>query len=188
MHPLYTIPVGIGSFLLGIMVAAPSRKGLTMQPRSPLKGVRFVLWSRYVGRMARHPKQYDSPRGRMGMFGMDARRLCDIGFAVAPRKVTIGRETGVWTADFRAPVTKNLYLARLPLQYASFKRSMHRMQPVASEFVGAEVDGEKCTLSGLLGVGHMAGEAGIKSWVKDPKVRQRFKATTDTFKLTNGIF
>lgn len=190
MHPLYTIPIGVGSFLLGV-ISTNSRKGLSMlpkRPQSPLKGVTFVLWTRYVDRMARHPRNFNSPRGRMGAFGMDARRLCDIGFAESPRKTTIGRETGVWTADFRMPISKEIYLASLPLQYASFKKSMRKMQPKAVQFVGCEVDGQPCTLSGLLGVGHLAGEAGIESWVKDPKIRQRFKATTDTFKLVNGIF
>lgn len=189
MHPLYLIPTSIGSFLLGIALGNP-RKGLSMLPKtkSPLPGVSFVLWTRYVGRMARHPRSYNGPRGRMGMFGMDARRLCDVGFADAPRKTTIGRETGVWTADFRMPLSKEIYLAKLPLQYASFKKSMQKMRPTAIQFVGTEVDGKTCTLSGLLGVGHLAGEAGIESWVKDPAIRKRFKATTDTFNLTNGIF
>jgi hypothetical protein len=187
MNPLYSIPISIGSFLAGVAFTTP-RKGLSMLPKSPLPKVTLVLWSRYVGRMARYPKSYMSPRGRMGAFGMDARRLADVGFCESPRKTTIGREVGVWTADFRMPISKEVYLASLPLQYASFKKSMRKMQPAAVRFVGAEVDGAHCTLSGLLGVGHHAGEAGIESWVKDPKVRERFKATTDTFKRVNGIF
>jgi hypothetical protein len=54
--------------------------------------------------------------------------------------------------------------------------------------VGKVVDGQPCSLSGLLGVGHLAGEAGVAGWVADPAVRERFRATTQTFHRTNGIF
>jgi len=39
-----------------------------------------------------------------------------------------------------------------------------------------------------LAAGHLAGEAGIESWVSDPAVRAKFKATTAKFDKANGIF
>ncbi len=119
---------------------------------------------------------------------MDARKLADVGLASAPRKTTVGNETGVWTADFRKPLTKEVFLKSAPVQYAAFKRSMVSMVPTVKGFVGAKVDGVSCSLSGLLGVGHLAGSAGVASWVRDPLVRKKFQKTTDTFNLTNGIF
>jgi hypothetical protein len=124
----------------------------------------------------------------MGAFGMDARRLADVGLCSEPRKATVGGELGVWTAAWQRPLTKPGYLKSLPLQYEAFKRSMVLMAPRVAGFVGTNVDGKKCTLSGLLGVGHLAGQSGVESWVKDASVRKKFKQTTETFNLTNGIF
>jgi hypothetical protein len=62
------------------------------------------------------------------------------------------------------------------------------MVPRVSKLVGADVGGVKCSLSGLLGVGHMAGASGVEGWVRDATVRAKFGKTTDTFNLTNGIF
>ena len=107
---------------------------------------------------------------------------------IAPRKATVGGEAGVWIGEWKRPLTTEKFLGSMPAQYVAFKRSMSRMAPRVSGFVGADVDGEKCSLSGLLGVGHLAGEAGVESWVKNPDVRSRFKSTTANFARTNGIF
>jgi hypothetical protein len=191
ISPLYLLPASIFGFLAGVvMVSSSRREGSTTQAssRSALPGVSLIVWRRFVGTMARNPRSYESPRGRLGAFGMDPRRLVDVGFSEKPRKVVVGKETGVWTAEFRKPVTKEKYLASLPLQYESFKRSMQTMLPRVSGFVGFEVDGHHCSLSGLLGVGHHAGESGVESWVKDKKIRDKFGKTTEAFRLTNNIF
>jgi hypothetical protein len=65
---------------------------------------------------------------------------------------------------------------------------MKLMAPKVGAFVGADIGGVKATLSGLLGVGHLAGEAGVESWVKSGDVRRKFKATTANFVKTNNIF
>lgn len=187
MLPLVIIPASLVSFLVGLALAQ-GHSGLTMMPQSPLPGVLLVRWLRFTRRMARYPRDYESPRGHLGTFGMDPRRLYDVGLTHAPRKTTVGREAGVWTSEWRSPLTKEKYLSSTPLQYESFKRSVAGMVPAAEELVGSDADGERCTLSGLLGVGHLAGAAGIASWVKDPLARKKFARTTAAFKLTNGIF
>lgn len=187
MHPILILPLGLIGFLTGFSLGK-GRKGLSMLPQSPLPGIIQGAWLRYTIIMARRPLGWQSPRGQMGAFGMDARRLADVGLMVAPKKSTIGRETGVWTGEWRKPLSQESYLKSLPLQYTGFKRSMVSLTPKVLGFVGAVVDGKKCTLSGLLGVGHLAGESGVESWVKDPKVREKFKKTTDTFNLVNGVF
>lgn len=179
------VPAAIGGFLTGASLLAPSRAGLSMLPKSPIKGVILISWSRFVTRMARQPRGYVSPRGRYGMFGMDMRRLSDVGFATNPRKAG---DQGIWVGDWKEPLSETVYLSKSPTQYESFKRSMVALVPKAEQFVGVMVDGAQCSLSGLLGVGHHAGENGIASWVKDPSVRERFKATTQTFNHVNGLF
>jgi hypothetical protein len=182
------IPAAIGGLLTGAALFGPGRKGLTMLPQSPIKGIVLIKWTTFVRTMARHRPNYCSPRGRYGMFGMDMRRLADVGFATNPRKGSKQNECGVWIGDWKEPLSEEVYIASQPVQYVSFRKSMVAMVPKAEQFVGFKVDGTECTLSGLLGVGHHAGESGIESWVKDPAVRQRFKATTEAFNLTNKIF
>ena len=187
MHPIVILPIGLIGFLTGLSLGT-GRKGLSMLPKSPLPGIAQGAWLRYTIIMARRPRNWQSPRGQLGTFDMDARRLADVKLMEAPRKATIGRETGVWTGEWKAPLSEAIYLKSLPLQYVSFTRSMTAMVPKVNKFVGAKVDGKVCTLSGLLGVGHLAGESGVESWVKDAKVREKFKKTTDTFNLVNGVF
>ena len=185
------LPIVLPLTLVGVLTGAglaTSRRGLSLLPKSPVEGVVVVRWVRFTRTLARHPLGYDAPGGRMGMFGLHARRLADVGLAQNPRKETIGSEVGVWTADWQKPLSKKTFLASPPLQYEAFKRSVVDMVPKVSGLVGAVIDGEKCTLSGLLGVGHVAGSAGVAGWVKDPAVRKKFQNTTNTFNLTNGIF
>lgn len=188
LNPIILLPAGIFSFLAGAAFGR-SRKELSMlKPSSPLPGVPLVRWERFVTLMAIAPKRHVTPRHRFGTFGLDARRLADVGFVEKPRKTTIGGEIGVWTGEWKKPLTTEKFLDSLPIQYLAFKRSMTKMIPKVAGFVGAKVDGKECTLSGLLGVGHLAGEAGVESWVKNPDVRNRFSATTANFVRTNKIF
>jgi len=187
MLPLVAIPIGLIGLLSGAALAT-GRRGLTMLPESPIKGIMLVSWTRFTTTMARHPKNYRSPRGRLGTFGLDGRRLADVGFLQGSRKATVGNETGVWVGEWKKPLSETVYLASLPAQYAAFKRSMVKMVPKVQGFVGAKIDGQTATLSGLLGVGHLAGESGVGSWVKDPAVRKKFAKTTEAFHLVNGIF
>jgi len=191
MNSAFMIPVGIFSFLGGALLGRSSRKGLSMLPPSkegPIPGVPLVRWERFITIMAVAPKTQVTPRGRLGMFGMDARCLADVNFMSKPKKVTIGGETGVWMGEWKSPLSQETFLDSTPAQYEAFKRSMRQMAPKVAGFVGRSVDGVKATLSGLLGVGHLAGEAGVAGWISDPETRQRFKATTDNFKKTNGVF
>ncbi len=185
----FLIPVGVLGFLTGA-AAATSRKGLSMLPqgRSPLAGVPSLAWQKFVTVMVVAPKRHASSRGRLGYFGMDGRRLCDVGFMRDARKTTVGCETGVWTGDWVAPLTTEKYLDSAGAQYEAFSRSMRRMVPKVLPLVGAPVGRKHATLSGLLAVGHLAGESGVASWVRDPAVRSKFQATTSNFEKANGLF
>lgn len=190
INPIALIPVSIFSFLGGAVLLR-SRKNLSMLPpekQGPLPGVPIAAWTRFISIMAIVPKKTVTPRGRMGAFGLDARRLADVGFMEKPRKATVGGETGVWVGEWKAPLSTEKFLNSTPAQYEAFKRSMKIMAPKVGSFVGADIGGVKATLSGLLGVGHLAGEAGVESWVKNEDVRRKFKATTANFIKTNNIF
>jgi hypothetical protein len=189
MNPLVLLPVGIFSFLGGAIFGR-SRKGMmtTTGKRGALDNVPAFAWERFVTVMAIAPKTQRTSRYKLGAFNLDARRLADVGFMEHPRKATVGGETGVWIGEWKAPLTTDRFLNSMPAQYEAFKRSMRKMTPTVGAFVGKDIDGVKATLSGLLGVGHLAGEAGVESWVRDPETRKKFKATTANFVRTNGIF
>ena len=78
MLPLIALPVGLIGLLTGAALAT-GRRGLTMLPKSPIKGVVLVSWTRFTTTMARHPRGGKTSRGRLGAFGMDGRRLADVG-------------------------------------------------------------------------------------------------------------
>lgn len=155
-----------------------------MEPRAPINGVPFHAWEKFVSVMVLAPKTHVSPRNRLGTFQMDPKRLKDIGAIKEVKK----NELGAWEGKWSSGLTQSDFLGSLPLQYATFVRSVRAMAPKVSGLVGSEVDGKKASLSGLLGVGHIAGEVGVFGWVSSADERRRFGRTTEMFDKTNGIF
>lgn len=194
MHFFLLIPAALLGFFTGKALAKNTVRGdvgedTTSEPTSiDLKGVTFGAWEKFVSLMATSPKGAVTPRGKLGAFTMDARRLKDVGFMVSANKGRRDNEVGVWLGKWTPPLTEAAFLGSMPLQYAAFVRSMRSAAPKVSRFVGVEVDKTPCSLSGLLGVCHVAGDTGVESWVKSPEVRRRFSSTTQTFQRTNGIF
>ena len=99
-----------------------------------------------------------------------------------------GEEVGAWLGQWCQGLTEEKFLGNLPVQYAVFVRSMRAAAPKVSPLVGKVVDGKIATLSGLLGVSHVAGERGVEGFVTDPQVRTRFPSTVAVWTRTNGIF
>lgn len=190
MRAIYLLPASVLSFLGGISLTT-SRRGLSMlppAPGSPLPGVPLAAWRRFVTLMVVAPRGETTPRGRHGCFGMDERSLADVGFVGNPRKTTVGSETGVWAGEWTPPLTREKFLASTPAQYEAFSRSMRGLAGRVAPLVGRVVGGRRASLSGLLGVAHLAGAAGAASWAADPAVRKRFADTTERFAKTNGVF
>jgi hypothetical protein len=190
MIPLLIPAVALLGFLSGAALGT-NRRGLSMLPPekpSPLPGVPRLAWERFVTVMVVAPKQHVTPRRRFGMFGLDSRRLADVGFMTEPRKTTIGSEVGVWSGTWHPPLDEQKFLASSGAQYEAFSRSMRQLLPAALPHVGRVVDGVPATLSGLLAVGHLAGSEGIAGWSSDPTMRKKFRATTANFEGANGIF
>lgn len=181
-----TIPAGLIGLLAGVGLAQAGGPP-SMLPKSPLRGVSVRSWVIFTTRLARHPRGHVTSRGQLGTFGLDPRRLVDVGLAASASKTDVGG-TGKWAAAWKSPSSEAEFLGSLPLQYEAFKRSCLGLSEVVGDLVGTEVDGTRCSLSGLLGAGHAAGAASVRSWVKNPAERAKFLGTTTTFKLTNGIF
>jgi len=184
--PLLLLPATVFGFLGGASLGV-SRRGLSMLKPSPLPGVPMVRWARLVAVVARRPRDY-SQRGRWGCFGLDARRLADVGFMTSARKAVVDGAAGTWAGEWVPPMTSEKFLASVPAQHEAFARSMRKMAAAAAPHVGRMVDGERASLSGLLAAGHLAGEEGLAGWVTDPRVRQKFGNTTKLFKEANSIF
>lgn len=194
MTPVLLVPAALFSFLAGAALGAGRRgsQTLSMLPPgkipAPLPGVPAVAWRRFVALMVVAPKRSLGSRGRLGYFGMDARRLADVGLVERPRKSSVDGEEGVWTGSWKAPLTRDAFLGSARIQYEAFTRSAGLMIPKLAPLVGSQVGPEKATLSGLLGVAHLAGERGVEGWVRSPEVRAKFRATTANFHRTNKIF
>lgn len=184
------VPTAVFSFLGGIALGK-SRRGLSMLPperRSPLPGVPLRAWERFVAIMVVGPRDARGPRGRMGYFGLDARRLADVGFMRSARKATVGGEPGTWTGEWVDPLSESSFLGSAPAQYEAFGRSMRDLAGRVTPLVGRVLEDERASLSGLLGAAHLAGRAGVAAWAADPEARKKFRATTARYHLANKIF
>lgn len=191
LHPLFLLPAsllgfGLGSFFSAYGKRAPLALGPASSSRSKLiPEISSASWEKFVGVMCLAPKTHVSPKGRLGTFQMDARRLKDVGLMRTAEKGKRAGVSGVWVGQWLPPLTEDKFLGSMPLQYAAFVRSMAAAAPKVSGYVGREVVGVRCSLSGLLGVSHAAGEGGVESWVRGDK---RFPSTTEMFSRTNSIF
>lgn len=186
------LPIAIGSALLGFVVGRISKadraRAAATAGRSPISGIDIAGWEELVAKMAVADKRHVGKKGKLGAFQMDARRLADVGAMTKAWKGQRGTEQGAWVGQWRQGLTEAAFLGSMPLQYAVFVRSMRAAAPKVSPLVGIAVDGKVATLSGLLGVSHVAGERGVEGFVRDPVVRTRFPSTAEVFSRTNGIF
>jgi len=194
------LPVAIGSALLGFIVGRISKadraRAAASEAKSPITGVDASGWEDFVSKMVVADKGHVGRKGKLGAFQMDARRLADVGAMTKAWKgkrlaVVDGKsiaEDGAWVGEWASGLTEEKFLGSMPLQYATFVRSMRSAASKASGLVGATVGSKVATLSGLLGVAHVAGDVGVVSFVRDPKIRTRFPSTAGLFERTNEIF
>lgn len=182
MHPLILLPAALIGFLGGRFFSKPKHKS------SPLPGVNLVSWERFVAILATSPPNAVSPTNKLGLFQMDPRKLKDAGLMTSTHKTKVNGLPGVYVGQWIDPLTQDDFLGSIPMQYAAFTKSVQAAAPKVSGYVGTNVQGAVCTLSGLLGVAHTAGIEGVSSWVKSPETRKRFKGTTKMFLDTNGVF
>lgn len=188
MHPILMIPVALAGFFFGKKLGAKHATATTSGGDAPVPGVSLAAWADFVAKMEVAPKSHVSVRGRLGAFQMDARRLADVGAMTRAWKGRRGAEAGVWVGQWCDGLSEASFLGSMPAQYAVLVRSMRTAAPKVAGFVGRDVDGRKATLSGLLGVCHVAGERGVAGFIEEPEVRRQFSGTMGMFARTNGIF
>lgn len=181
MNLLILISASVVSFILGARTTLNAKEAT-----SPTNNQR--LWLAFVRRMISASTNTVSSGYKLGAWQIGARRLVDLGLMEKPRKTVYGEKDGVWLAGWKHPFSEGSFLRNQKLQYKTFEKSMKKFAPIVKPFVGTTVNGKTCTLSGLLGVAHMAGEGGVKTWVDSEKVRKRFSATSDMFNKVNGMF
>ena len=99
MHPILLLPAALLGFLAGAIVRGKREE----EHASPLTGVPLVAWEQFVAVMAVHPKGHVDPRYKLGAFGMDARKLKDVGVMATAKKGAYGDQTGVWVEPGRRP-------------------------------------------------------------------------------------
>jgi hypothetical protein len=163
---------------------------------SPFPDVPTPAWTTFVHALRTGAADMITPGNFLGLFGMGMLRLVDLGLATNPRKVKNGqRDDGkaVWVADWLPPFQPgpDKFLGSPTLQYHVFvkmikadSQAIHAM-PNA---IGADIDGQKGTASGLLAVSKQAGLKGLTEWLASPAVRAQYKNTTAQFQKLNGIF
>ena len=129
-----------------------------------------------------------SARGHLGMFGMGLPRLEDLGYL----KQTKAGGASSPAVEWKAPLSEKVFLLSPELQYQAFSESMvdHRKQILARHggLVGRVLAGRPATLSGLLGVAHQAGLAGLETWIGSGGDRKRYPNTTAAYLRWVGLF
>lgn len=161
--------------------------------RSALPDVTDEAWRGYVA-AARQVAGADEPnyvseRFKLGLYGLDARTLADIGVMRGLRK---GEWQGheVWLAEW-AP-SASTWLDDPEQQYASLaKLSRVHAKTIAKKYaskLGTDLEpGKPMTLSGLLAVARIAGLGGLARFV-DGTEEDRFPNTLRAYRASNGLF
>lgn len=184
------IQLGIGAavgFALGAAISSQSRKrGSKAASSEPLVSVPRLSFAKFVALMACSPSSFKSSTGKLGAFQFSPKRLQDLG--LVNETFRMSSPSPMWVAVWRPPFSEDLFLSSPKVQYATFVKSCRKYLPIAMSHSSKNIDGKISTVSGILGVLHVAGENGFASWFSDPKVRKRFTNTTSTFNNTNGVF
>jgi hypothetical protein len=173
--------------------ALPPAGGALLEPfTSPFREVSDLAWTRYVRAMATGRPHTITPDGRVGIFGMELRRLEDIGLVRDVRRVERDGRTSFEMEWAEPSLSLERFLHDGALQYKAFARSAaDQRTELLTHYravVGRRVDGKTATLSGLLGVAHEGGLGGLAVWLSgdaDPTTQAQLSSV---FGRTTGIF
>ncbi len=163
----------------------------------PFPDAKPKQWQRFVLKLKSQTASDISTSGRIGLFGIGARRLQDLGLMREVRKISVPHSDtasySIYMGKFVEPLSMERFLSTPRIQYNVFKTSMTEYRDAAvksglNKLIGKDIGGEPLTMSGLLGLASQAGIKGAKSWLCKPQERERFPHTTQTFLETNGIF
>lgn len=145
--------------------------------KSPFASVSDHEWTEYVKRSvftdAKSPEL-------VGAFRFSYAALKDQGI-VETRKEN-NRVVVEWKAPFQD------FLKSISMQYSAFrKRAIFQHGTIVKRYsdkIGADIDGNKVSISGLMGLTHRLGFGGFESWLNG----DRLTYATENFKRLNGIF
>ncbi len=152
---------------------------ITLPLKSPFAQASNEEWTSFVRTMMTAPTTAVSPSNHLGAFEMTPRRLGDLGLVDNLKRIKSKKSSRInWTGKFIAPLTSDLFLKNLSLQYRAFTVSMENYYSKFTES-GVRLPPE-VSLSGALAVCHRAGIAGLKG--------PRFPRTQESFERANGIF
>jgi hypothetical protein len=144
-------------------------------PGVPLPGVSPASWVAFVRRMVVQPPGAVGPKGQIGLFGFQPRRLAELGV----------------TDD---PIVRAALRSSKRAQCLAFGRCIAdlggkvKSDPVLTAALGRELAGARVTLSGLCALAHVAGLTGARKWVSSEGDREKYQQTTTIYKRTTGIF
>ena len=154
-------------------------------------------WREFIRTLATQEIEEVSANGKMGTFGIGARRMKDLELMTDVKLQEFQDEDGesinMYMGKFILPLTLERFLQSPKIQYNVFKTSIAEyrdsiIKNKMRDLIGKNVGGEILTMSGLIGLTSQAGIKGAKSWIARPEERERFPHTTQTFLETNGIF
>jgi len=160
--------------------------------KSPIAGITGNAWTKFVN--GSQGPNVVSADFHIGIFQFGARRLTDLKVMRAPKQVTAKTEKKVWSGTWITPQSLTRFIGDATAQYKLFAAScLNYAKRIAADanwrkFLGAEIDGHKVTLSGLLAIAHKAGFSGGLQWLKSAKDRSKFVSTSAAFKRLNGLF
>lgn len=165
---------------------ATEAPAITVPKASPISGVSSTQWLKFMEALKSGRAANAEEAGRIGDFAISVRRLADLGIVQNPKKTKTS-----WDAEW-TNISKEKFTGSPELQEQALAKSLGdyagKIRTDYVKAIGKSVNDKPITLSGLLGVAHVAGIKGLETWLRDGKVREKFPGTTKLFETTNGIF
>ena len=145
---------------------------------SPIAGVSKEAWTAFMFSQRTQKLSAVSKSNALGCFELKPRRLADLGIIGQTYYLKGPAGNMVWTGDFIAPLTPEIFLKSAKHQYIAFADSM---KEYAKKLDGVSLP-EGMSLSGALALLHRCGPSGLKN------LSDRFPDTQAAFDRANGIF
>lgn len=157
-----------------------ARRFYSRSKESPLPGVSKEAWDRFAKALEIQPNTSVSESGGFGTYDIRPRRLVEIGVGVNLRYLYKEGKRSVYECDFKAPWTKEKFLADLMAQFNAFKHSMSLYHKDITS--GVIEKPEDVSLSGALAILHIGGRGALKAWPDlFENTRARYEAARGAF-------
>ena len=148
--------------------------------RSPLPGVSNAAWVRFAAALEVQAPHLVSASGGYGSYDLRPRRLVDLGYARAPRRVRTKAGRMIYVCEFVEPWTQERFLADLLAQHQALALSMRLYHQDLT--AGKLQRPQGLSLAGALAILHVGGPGALRGW---PTL---FKNTRARFARAQGAF